>query len=258
MFTLCRSLIALTLSLLLAFSSTVYAQSGKHTPASPPSSIHFAGVNYHLISEENKEGFNYGKWHYRPTLQLTQFSHLPELILNWRSDEWISDTFDEDSCPPISENYHKSIKENKKWPFLHVVFYNACYEIYTLKDEYPGVIYTTHENEHDGEILISSIIAGKDEKSGDFVKLTLSRYIPIPINHYDYIDSMLHYAYTVTGYGSHQEQAIILQEKLNQEGEQWLKALLEAPMPQFILDRTNHYENCKTYYGDKGDDECPW
>jgi len=251
-----KRLTALMLVISLLSFSSVYAQSSR-SPSAPPRTIDFSGITYDLAIEKSKESFNFGKWHYHPKLLETQQSHLPELILTWRSDEWISDTFDEDTCPPISEIFHKNWGENKKPPFLHVVAYQACDEIYMLRDESPGVI-KTHEDERTGEILIASIITGKDEKPGDFVKLTLSRYIPVPVDHYDGIDSALHYSYVITAYGPPQEQAVVLLEKLNQEGEQWLNALLEAPVPQFILDRAKYYENCSTFYGDKSEDECPW
>jgi len=240
---------------LLSFSSA-YAQSSRQSSA-PPRTIDFAGVTYDLAIEESKEDFNFGKWHYRPALQGSRQSHLPELILTWESDEWITDAFDEDTCPPISETYYKYWKENKKYPFLHVVLYKACDEIYNLKDESPGLI-QVHEDEGKGEILIASIIAGKDEKLGDFVKLALSRYIPVPTNHPNNIDGVLRYAYTITAYGPAQEQAVILLEKLNQEGEQWLNALLEAPVPQFILDKAQYYKTCREIYGENWDDHCPW
>jgi len=244
-------------SLLLSFSSA-YAQSSRQSSA-PPRTIDFAGVTYDLAIEESKETFNFGKWHYRPKLPGPQQSHLPELILTWRSDEWISDTFDEDTCPPISENYHKHRKENTKPPFLHVVAYEACMDIYKLRNEFPGFrVIKIHEDERNGEILIAHIITGGEVEQGEFVKLTISRYIPVSIDHPDDFEGMLHYAYVITAYGPSQEQAGVLLEKLNQEGEQWLNGLFEAPVPQFILDRAKYYERCTEVYGDKSGDHCPW
>jgi len=132
----------------------------------------------------------------------------------------------------------------------------ACDELSDLRDKKAGVI---HVRTDQREIVLASIIRGGDVEQGEFefVTFTLSRYIPVPIHHYDYINSMLRYAYTITAYGSTQEQAVVLLKKLmNQEGEQWLTALLAAPVPQFILDKARYYKNCEDFYEDD-EDKCP-
>jgi len=241
--------VALTLVLLFAFFSIAYAQ----TPAPPLSHIDFAGMRYDLLPQEIEESFTSSRWQYQPILQLqgAQQSHYQGLVLYWTSDEWIFDSFDAKSCPDLKdEPIFSSSSKDPSW----FVVYMACDELFDLRDKKAGVI---HVRTDQREIVLASIIRGADVEL-EYVTFTLSRYIPLPIPHYDNINSMLRYAYTITTYGSSQEQAVMLLERLmNQEGEQWLTALRSAPVPQFILDKAKYYKNCRATYGSKSDENCP-
>jgi len=247
-----KYLLALTAALLLSLAPAAYAQ----TPAPPPSSINFAGMTYNLVISEPviSEPFDstWSMWRYTTQGQGPQQSHAQELLLTWKSNEFISDAFDAKSCPQLKdEPIFSSLFKDPSW----FVTYTACGEIFNLEDEEPGVI---HVHTDQREILLTSIITGGDVERGEFVKLTISRYIPVPIPHHDKINGLLHYAYTITAYGPPQEQAVVLLERLNQEGEQWLNAMLKAPVPQFILDRARYYQDCHTRYGSESNDRCPW
>jgi len=240
---------ALTLALLFTFFSIAYAQ----IPAPPLSHIDFAGMRYDLLPQGIEESFTSSRWQYQPTLQLqgAQQSHYQELVLYWTSDEGIFDTHDEKSCPDLKdEPIFNSSSKDPSW----FVTYSACDELSDLRDKEASVI---HVRTDQREIVVASIIRGGDVEL-EYVTFTLSRYIPVPIPHYDHINSMLRYAYTITAYGSSQEEAVMLLERLmNQEGEQWLTALLAVPVPQFILDKARYYKDCRATYGSKSDENCP-
>jgi len=251
-FSISKRLAVLILALFFAFSSIIYAQ----TPAPPLSSIDFAGMRYDLAPQETEESFNFGTWYYRPALQAEQQLLHPELVLYWTSDEWISDDFDEKSCPHLKD---EPIFKNRNGSPSWVVIYKACEELYDLQDEEPDII-NTHTDQR--EIAITSITRGGDIKLGEFVQFTISRYIPVPIEHYDNMYSVLRYAYTVRAYGPAEEpsleQAVASLKAHEHEWEQWVNALLTAPVPQFILDRGRYYKNCAATYGSEKDDNCPW
>jgi|GEM_PF-6851926 len=148
-----------------------------------------------------------------------------------------ANVFDEKNLPQsIRDFYHSAssiFSPSNGYPFItEYVAHRTHHEIYKLKDKTPGVI-NIHTDKRAGEIVITFIVSGSDLNLGAFVKMTISRYIPVPIsvcsNYIEYVDSALRYTYTVTAYSSHQEQAAaLLERRLNQEGEQWLNALLAA------------------------------
>jgi len=231
-----KYLAALVFALLFAVAPTAYAQSA------PPSTIDFAGVTYQLVYEEsqNKEVYGlYDKWIYRHEPQGPQPSRYQQLVLDWSSNEGIGDPYDEALCPQLADYLYNG-KFYGKTNITDFIIYSACEKLYALKDEDTGVI-QIHTDKRSGEIVITSIIAGGDVNQGEFVELAISRYISIPIPNYDY-ESVLSYAYTITAYGAYKEQTASLLELLDHEGEKLLHTLIEAPVPQFILDKSKYYE----------------